>query len=67
MWFTPEEWKSFKIKLTQAAPKLLLVLSFLVVGYWSGWQLKGADIMMDCKYAQAIRIGTDSFTCQRKI
>ena len=67
MWFTPEEWKSFKDKLVKASPKLLLVLAVLVIGYWAGWYMKGSNIVMDCKYANAFRFETDSFTCQRKI
>lgn len=64
---TPQEWKSVKDKLTKAAPKLLLVLTFLVIGYSFGWHMKGQNVVMDCKYANAFRYYTDSFTCQRKI
>jgi len=67
MWFTPEEWKAIKEKLTKASPKLLLVLSCLVAGYSFGWHMKGQDVVWDCKYANAFRFHTDSFTCQRKI
>ncbi len=69
MWgfFTPEEWKAIKEKLTKASPKLLLVLTVLVIGYSFGWYMKGQDVMMDCKYAGAFRHYTDSFTCQRKL
>lgn len=64
---TTQEWKSVKDKLVKASPKLLLVLAMLVLGYWSGWYMKGSNIAMDCKYANAFRFETDSFTCQRKI
>jgi len=67
MYLTPEEWKSIKDKLIKASPKLLLISTFLVVGYSFGWYMKGQDVMMDCKYAGAFRHYTDSFTCQRKI
>jgi hypothetical protein len=69
MWgfFTSEEWKAIKEKLTKASPKLLLILTVLVIGYSFGWYMKGQDVMMDCKYAGAFRYYTDSFTCQRKI
>jgi hypothetical protein len=69
MWglFTPEEWKAIKEKLTKASPKLLLILTVLVIGYSFGWYMKGQDVMMDCKYAGAFRHYTDSFTCQRKL
>jgi len=69
MWglFTPEEWKAIKEKLTKASPKLLLILTVLVIGYSFGWYMKGQDVMMDCIYAGAFRHYTDSFTCQRKL
>ena len=69
MWglFTPEEWKAIKEKLTKASPKLLLIVTVLVIGYCFGWYMKGQDVMMDCKYAGAFRHYTDSFTCQRKL
>ena len=69
MWgfFTPEEWKAIKEKLTKASPKLLLILTVLVIGYSFGWYMKGQDVMMDCKYAGAFHHYTDSFTCQRKL
>jgi hypothetical protein len=69
MWgfFTPEEWKAIKEKLTKASPKLLLILIVLVIGYSFGWYMKGQDTMLDCKYAGAFRHYTDSFTCQRKL
>jgi hypothetical protein len=69
MWgmFTPEEWKAIKEKLTKASPKLLLILTVLVIGYSFGWYMKGQDTMLDCKYAGAFRHYTDSFTCQRKL
>lgn len=67
MWFTPEEWKTIKEKMTKASPKLLLVLAILIAGYASGWWMKGADVTMDCKYAGSFRFQTDSFTCQRRL
>ena len=69
MWgmFTPEEWKAIKEKLTKASPKLLLVLTMLVIGYSFGWHMKGQSVILDCKYAGAFRYYADSFTCQRKL
>ena len=63
----PGEWKSLKDKTVKAAPNLLLILTVLVIGYSSGWHMKGSDVVMDCKYANSFRIHTDAFTCQRKI
>jgi hypothetical protein len=67
MFLTPQEWKAVKDKLTRAAPKLLIVLTVLVIGFWSGWYMKGSDVVMDCKYANAFRFESTAFTCQRKI
>jgi hypothetical protein len=67
MFLTTQEWKAVKDKLTRAAPKLLIVLAVLVIGYWSGWYMKGADIVLDCKYANSFRFETNAFTCARKI
>lgn len=67
IFLTPPEWRSLKDKFIKASPKLLLALAVLVIGYSSGWYMKGSDIVMDCKYANAFRFETTSFTCTRKI
>jgi hypothetical protein len=64
---TPQEWKSIKDKLIKASPKISLILAVLILGYSTGWHMKGSDVVMDCKYANAFRYYTDAFTCQRKI
>lgn len=53
--------------MIKAAPKTLLVLAVLVIGYWAGWYMKGSDIALDCKYANSFRVETSAFTCTRKI
>jgi hypothetical protein len=63
----PHEWKSLKDKMIKAAPKTLLVLAVLVIGYWTGWYMKGGDIAMDCKYANSFRVDNSAFTCTRKM
>ena len=67
IFLTPEEWKSLRDKMIKAAPKTLLVLAVLVIGYWAGWYMKGSDIAMDCKYANSFRVETSAFTCTRKL
>ena len=67
LFLTPGEWKNFKDRLIKASPHLLLVLAVLVIGYLSGWHMRGSDIIMDCRYANAFRVGTDSFSCTRKV
>ena len=67
IYLTPEEWKALKDKAAKASPKLLLAVIFLIAGYSFGWHMKGDDVVWDCKYANAFRYKTDSFTCQRKI
>jgi hypothetical protein len=65
--FTSEEWEVIKAKLAKASPKLLLVLATLLIGYSSGWHMKGSDVVMDCKYSNTFRFDAQAFNCTRKI
>lgn len=67
LYLQPAEWKALKNKFIQVSPMILVGLTLLVIGYASGWYMKGSDVVMDCKYANAFRFETTSFTCQRKI
>ena len=67
MMLTSSEWKAVRDALTKASPKLLLILTCLVAGFSFGWHMKGKDVVWDCKYANAFRVQSESFTCQRKI
>lgn len=54
--------KKFKEWLKKHA--VVIVVSF-VVGFSLGWVKTEAAIEMDCKYAKAVRIGTNAFECRR--
>lgn len=67
MIFLPGEaarWKAFYKKVS---PIGLLVVVILFLGYNLGAHMTSIDISLNCKYANAFRIGADSFTCSKKI
>lgn len=67
MWWTQEDVNTAKQWLLRWSPGLLLLVVILLVGFLFGYSFKGEEIIKDCKYAQAFRVGLDSFNCSRKI
>lgn len=47
--------------------KSLGVVIALVVGFTIGFVVKESQVVEDCKYMKAFRIGNQSFTCERRI
>lgn len=67
VWLTQTQSDSIKSWLIKHSPKILLIVLVLIVGYAAGYNVKGEEITRDCKYAQAFRVGVDSFACVRKV
>ena len=67
VWLTTRQSEEIRSRVIQAAPKTLLILVVLITGFISGYAFKGDEVTRDCKYAQAFRVGVDSFACVRKV
>lgn len=67
VWLTTKQSEEIRSRVIQAAPKALLILVVLITGFISGYAFKGDEVTRDCKYAQAFRVGVDSFACVRKV
>lgn len=67
IWLNAEQSSQLKSFFTKYSPQLLLMAVVLIIGYTVGYSVKGDEIMRDCKYAQAFRVGIDSFGCARRV
>lgn len=67
IWLNAEQSSRLKSFFTKYSPQLLLIAVVLIIGYTVGYRVKGDEIMRDCKYASAFRVGIDSFTCTRRV
>ena len=67
VWFTTAQTEKIRHWIIKTAPMMLLILVVLILGFVSGYVFKGDEVTRDCKYAQAFRVGVDSFTCARKV
>lgn len=47
--------------------KSMGIIIALLIGIGSGLLMKEGTIIEDCKYSGSFRVGTQSFSCQRKI
>lgn len=45
----------------------LLIMIVGLIGFAFGYQKGQGAIMLDCKYAKAIRIDTEAFKCEKSI
>ena len=67
VWLTQAQTTKLKSWFIRSAPRILLVILVLIMGYVVGYNVKGDEITRDCKYAQAFRVGVDSFSCARRV
>ena len=57
-------WKSVAMKVWANSMGIILAL---LLGLAFGWVYGRGDIVEDCKYSGAFRVGTQAFICTRKI
>ena len=67
MIFLPGEAKKTTAFLKQISPTGLLIAVILFIGYNTGAHMASVEISLNCKYANAFRVGSDSFSCNKKI
>ena len=67
VWLTPAQTNRLRSWLVRSSPRILLIIVILIIGYVVGYNVKGDEVTRDCKYAQAFRVGVDSFACARKV
>jgi hypothetical protein len=57
-------WKGFAKKVWAGSMGVILAL---LTGLAVGWVYGRGDLVEDCKYSGAFRVGTQAFICTRKI
>jgi hypothetical protein len=67
MIFLPGEAKRVKAFFRKVSPTGLLIAIIFFLGYNLGAHMSSVEISLNCKYANAFRVGTDSFNCNKKI
>ena len=62
-----DEMNKWKAVVQKVWSRSLGVVLALLVGLGFGWTSGRGDITEDCKYSGAFRVGSQAFTCVRKI
>lgn len=61
------ELKKAKETINKIWAKSMATIIALILGIMAGLLIKESEIIDDCKYTNNFRIGSQSFTCQRRM
>ena len=61
------EWKKVKDTTQKLWSRSMGTIIALIIGMMAGLLIKEGTIIDDCKYTNTFRVGTQSFTCQRRM